>query len=112
MAKNKKGKAKGPRMIHEIQRLKAMGISKRMIAKALGCSRNTVDKYLSDGESNSVETPKEYSAPWSELVPWQDVESATSRGMPLTQYWELRTAIHGKSSSNTPQFLFCVSLIL
>lgn len=94
MASRQKGKTKGPRMISEIQRLKAMGLSKRMIAKALGCSRNTVDKYLDGADELGPASPQEYRAPWSELVNWLDVESATSRGMPLLQYWELRTAVH------------------
>lgn len=76
-------------MIHEIQRLKAPGLSKRMIAKALGCSRNTVDKYLEAATAPQNDAPKAYKAPWSEHVSWIDVESRTSRGMPLSQYWEL-----------------------
>ncbi|MCX6129137.1 MAG: hypothetical protein NTX25_08770 [Proteobacteria bacterium] len=92
-------------MIHEIQRLNAMGLSKRMIAKALGCSRNTVDKYLADAETTVLESGKEYSAPWSEVVPWHDVESATSRGMPLSQCWELRAAIH-ESLESVPYVSF------
>ena len=99
MAVRQKGKTKGPRMIHEIHRLNAMGLSKRMIAKALGCSRNTVDKYLADADHASAETNKEYSAPWADIVPWHDVESATLRGMPLSQCWELRAAIHERLES-------------
>ena len=105
MAARHKGKTKGPRMIHEIQRLNAMGLSKRMIAKALGCSRNTVDKYLADADNSVSESSKEYSAPWSEVVPWHDVESATSRGMPLSQCWELRAAIH-ESLESVPYLSF------
>ncbi len=79
-------------MIHEIQRLKDLGLSKRMIAKALGCCRNTVDKYLADSANSVEQTPKEYKAPWSEHVLWTAVESATSRGMHLSEYWELHVA--------------------
>lgn len=76
-------------MIHEIQRLKALGLSKRMIAKALGCSRNTVDKYLDVATSSELNPLKAYNAPWSEFVSWSEIEFRTSRGMPLSQYWEL-----------------------
>ncbi|RYZ60495.1 MAG: IS21 family transposase [Proteobacteria bacterium] len=88
MVKGQKGKTKGPRMISEIQRLKAMGLSKRMIAKSLGCSRNTVDKYLSASPDADSESPKVYRAAWSDQVKWIDVESATSRGMTLSEFWE------------------------
>jgi transposase len=81
-------------MIHEIQRLKDLGLSKRMIAKALGCSRNTVDKYLSSTADTASETSKEYKAPWSDTVNWPDVESATSRGMAVSLYWEQKIATH------------------
>jgi transposase len=79
-------------MIHEIQRLKALGLSKRMIAKALGCSRNTVDKYLSSPEEAVTEATASYKAPWSDMVNWPDVEAATSRGMAVSLYWEQRIA--------------------
>lgn len=39
------------RMIFEIHRLKDMGMSNREIAKAIGCSRKTVSKYISNPES-------------------------------------------------------------
>lgn len=51
-------------MISEIQRLKAMGLSKRMIAKALGCSRNAVDKYLEGAPELTSASPQEYRASW------------------------------------------------
>ncbi len=105
MAKGQKGKTKGPRMIHEIQRLKDMGLSKRMIAKALGCSRNTVDKYLADAASSVEQAPKEYKAPWSESVLWTAVESATSRGMALSEYWELHV-VTCEATSDVPYVSF------
>ncbi|MCX6127179.1 MAG: helix-turn-helix domain-containing protein [Proteobacteria bacterium] len=43
------GKAKGPKMIGEIIRLREAGLSVRAISRALNCSRNTVDKYLAAG---------------------------------------------------------------
>ena len=38
------------RMVFEIHRLKDMGMSNREIAKAIGCSRKTVSKYISNPE--------------------------------------------------------------
>ncbi|WP_299978170.1 helix-turn-helix domain-containing protein [Desulfobacula sp.] len=38
------------RMVFEIHRLKDMGMSNREIAKAAGCSRKTVSKYISNPE--------------------------------------------------------------
>jgi hypothetical protein len=79
-------------MIHEIQRLKGLGLSKRRIAKALGCSRNTVDKYLDpdlgDGLSEHSIAGPEYRAPWSERIDWPSVHNATLKGDPLSAVWE------------------------
>ena len=38
------------RMVFEIHRLKDMGMSNREIAKATGCSRKTVSKYIANPE--------------------------------------------------------------
>ncbi len=88
MKARKQTRAKGPRMIKEILRLRDMGLSKRMIAKALGCSRNTVDKYLAEPEPLAPQP--EYQAPWSEHIDWQLVSQETAKGTPLVEYWEAR----------------------
>ena len=91
MPKQTDGRAKGPRMIQEIHRLKALGLSKRRIAKALGCSRNTIDKYLEvgdEGASAPAADGQKYRAPWSELIDWQQVHAATAKGDPLSALWE------------------------
>jgi transposase len=76
-------------MIQEILRLKAMGLSKRKIAKALDCSRNTVDKYLEGDAVSAVATAAaEYRAPWSESLDWAKIHAATVRGAPLADLWE------------------------
>lgn len=86
-------RAKGPRMIQEILRLKGLGLSKRMIAQALGCSRNTVDKYLADGGGAAPAAPvQEFRAAWSDQVDWSAVHAVTSKGDPLSAFWEERVA--------------------
>lgn len=88
MPRAHKVNSKGPRMIQEILRLKALGLSKRMIAKALDCSRNTVDKYLAEGSSGVSAAAADYKAPWSEAVAWERVHSETSQGTALSDVWE------------------------
>lgn len=88
MQRGRRGTAKGPRMIQEIIRLKALGLSERKIAKALDCSRNTIAKYL-DGELKTVKPIfSEYRAPWSDSVDWQKVHEATLKGTPLSEVCE------------------------
>jgi len=94
MRKQTDGRSKDPRMIREIQRLKEMGLSKRQIAKALGCSRNTVDKYLDEGTSDGDAPPAgaspEYRPRWSESIDWPSIHNATQKGDPLSALWEER----------------------
>ena len=90
MPKGQRGRTKGPRMIQEILRLRALGLSQRRIAKALSCSRNTVEKYLAeDGAAASSEVAvRDYRAPWSDGVDWPKCHAATIKGAPLSEYWE------------------------
>lgn len=88
MPANKRGVAKGPRMIKEILRLRSQGLSERKIAKALGCSRNTVKKYLSQELDGQTETGSGYQAPWSDEVDWPQVQEAVNRGRTLQEIWE------------------------
>jgi transposase len=76
-------------MIQEILRLKAMGLSKRKIAKALSISRNTVDRYLDENPAaENASSAEGYKAPWSDQVDWQTVHAATLKGDPLSALWE------------------------
>jgi len=76
-------------MIQEILRLKAMGLSKRKIAKALSISRNTVDRYVEEAPATEeASAPDGYKAPWSDQVDWQRVHAATLKGDPLSALWE------------------------
>src|SRR5438876_880206 len=84
MAARKNGKAKGPRMIKEILRLRAFGLGSKAVAATLGISKNTVKAYLkaheqavSDGVPGPVvlalardtaATAPPYAAPWAPLV--------------------------------------------
>lgn len=83
---SRRGKAKGVRMIDEINKLHKQGLNKSQVARAVGVSRNTVAKYLkSQGVANLKSV---YAAPWSERINWQDVEEQTNRGVKLSHYWE------------------------
>lgn len=93
MAKRIDKRTKGPRMIQEILRLHEMGLSRRKIARALNCSRNTVDKYLS--ENRDIASPPAaliYQAPWSDRIDWVAVDAMTRKGDPLSAFWEERVA--------------------
>ena len=85
----RRGKAKGPRMIKEIHRLRAMGLSKRKIAKALSCSRNTIDKYLAADGQSFEKKPSSYRASWSEEVDWGALNGEINQGKPLQECWEV-----------------------
>lgn len=104
MAARKNGKAKGPRMINEILRLKTMGLGSKAVAAALGISKNTVKAYLraheqavGDGVPGPVvlalarggaATAPAYAAPWAPLVDWSAVKDAADRGVQLAHYYE------------------------
>jgi transposase len=102
MPKQTDGRAKGPRMIQEILRLRALGLSKRRIAKALSCSRNTVDRYVEaggEGAAAPAAAGQDYRAPWSEMVDWQEVHAATAKGDPLSALWEERVAARTETAA-------------
>lgn len=83
------GKRKGVRMIREIQRLRAMGLGKRAVARTLQISRNTLRKYWDLEEKEDVAvSPPAYQAPWSEKVDWDSARKAAERGQALAHYWE------------------------
>lgn len=104
MARATNTQRKGPRMIKEILRLKAMGLGKVKIAEALGISKNTVKSYCRAHDSacadgapgpaalSLVATPQPYSAPWSILVDWAAIKRATDEGDPLMHCWEHKIA--------------------
>ncbi len=100
MPRQTDGRAKGPRMIQEILRLKGLGLSKRKIAKALDCSRNTIDKYLAEGGEGAVAPAagQDYRAPWSERVDWQAAHAQTAKGDPLSAFWEERITSNAELS--------------
>jgi transposase len=84
------GCRKGPRMIKEILRLKALGLGSKKIALALDISKNTVKKYIRAHE-NGVAPPEinpEYQPLWSEFVDWIAVKKEIDRGVSLSVWWE------------------------
>jgi hypothetical protein len=100
MATGRGRAGKGPRMIQEIVRLKGLGLSKRMIAKALGCSRNTVDRYLAeDAGKATTAAAAEYRAPWSDALDWSKVHGETAKGTTLADVWEEARQVVGELGS-------------
>jgi DNA-binding transcriptional regulator YdaS (Cro superfamily) len=88
-------------MIQEIQRMKAMGLGKKTIAKALGISKNTVKQYweltqvtqVSGTNVASIEaivsaSRAKYEAPWSKEVNWETVKKAVDAGESLSVWLE------------------------
>lgn len=91
MRQTLRGIAKGSRMIHEIRRLRALGLGLKKIAAALRISKNTVKKYLdadTDSVSTAVSSRCQYIAPWAHLVPWDDFHQATAAGESVSRLWE------------------------
>jgi hypothetical protein len=103
MAAKAKHARKGPRMINEILRLRAMGLGARKIGKALQISKNTVKRYLRlHGLSEEDSTPGPvimaqspmgkpvFEAAWSHLVPWTEIKEVADHGTSLKDLWEER----------------------
>ncbi len=92
MAKSARGVTKGPRMINEIIRLQNLGLGTAKIASALGCSRNTVKKYLRLESKSSLPThdkPQQvYEAPWASSIDWRIVKGRIDCGVTVRQFWE------------------------
>lgn len=89
MGKTLQGIAKGSRMIHEIRRLRALGLGLKKIASALRISKNTVKKYLdADTSKEIVNSRSQYVAPWAHTLPWENFRQATEAGESVSQLWE------------------------
>ena len=86
MGKTLQGIPKGSRMIHEIRRLRALGLGLKKIASALRISKNTVKKYLdADTSKETVNSRSQYVAPWAHTVPWENFRQATEAGESVSQ---------------------------
>ena len=97
------GTRKGPRMIQEIQRLKALGLGKKTVARSLGISKNTVRQYWVLGEAQPAGSPSpadptaaivavakpKYEAPWAGRVDWPAVKQAVDSGEALAVWLEV-----------------------
>lgn len=69
----------------EIQRLKAIGLGKKAVARALCCSVNTVKRYWG-GELPGDGPP---SAPaWVRELDWEEISAEVVRGTPVYVLWE------------------------
>ena len=75
------GKRKGVHLIHEIQRLRPMGLGKRAKERTLQISRNTLRKYWDLEEKGEVAVlPPASQEPWSEKVDWDSARKGAERG--------------------------------
>lgn len=100
---------KGVRVIHEIQRMKAMGLRKKQIARALGISKNTVRSYwesppvqragssvidvrstpsVAAAAPHALPPTPRYQAPWAKDLSWETIKDATDHGEALAVWWE------------------------
>jgi transposase len=102
---------KGVRVIHEIQRMKAMGLRKKQIARALGISKNTVKNHwesvpvrsvcLIDAPTDATAPavlPPRYQAPWASALRWEMIKEAADQGEALAVWWEEHLASLGPDS--------------
>jgi hypothetical protein len=76
--------------ITEIERLLGLGLTSRVISRALGVSRNTVKAVRESKFEISKETPEisEGQAPrWVDLVPWENIHREVLAGVTLYVLW-------------------------
>jgi len=77
------GKKKAWAVQEEIKRLKNLGMKDRAIARALGCSRNTVAKYL------QPMIPKgPIQNHWTHFLDWSHLIAEFEKGVPTLVLWE------------------------
>jgi transposase len=87
------GKVLAMENMKEIIRMKALGHSDRMIARALKVSRKTIKKYLGENAAADVvemDLPQQPPtvACWTGSVAWSDVISEVQKGVPIQILWE------------------------
>ena len=88
----------------DIQRLKALGLKKKAVARTLKVSINTVKKYWSVVEEGVVVTPAAPESPsWTLGINWDEIKSEASRGTPVYVLWE-ELSESGKLSVQYPGF--------
>lgn len=81
------GKSLGVGKHKEIKRLLEMGLKQRQIARALGCSRNTVRK-IQMGEYQDPNKDKPISGPlWAVEINWEKIKELVNKGHPLKFIW-------------------------
>ncbi len=80
-------KALSMNKIIEAKRLSELGVKKRAIARSIGCSRNTLKKYLAEDHS-LLPSNRPLLASWKDLVDWNEVEQEHNAGVSLKVIWE------------------------
>ena len=76
--------------IEEINRLKGLRFSARMIARATGIHRTTIKKYLSPKEASPGVAPviPPAAAAWTTVIAWEHVANEVRSGTPVQVLWE------------------------
>ena len=87
----------------DIQRLKALGLKKKAVARALKCSINTVKKYWSVIEEPALIELVPENPTWMDSVNWDEIRAEASRGTPVYVLWE-ELSESGKVSVQYPGF--------
>lgn len=77
------GKEMAQAVQEEIKRLKNLGIKDRAIARALGCSRNTVAKYLKPFVAKGP-----IQNHWAQFLDWPHLIAEFEKGVPTLVLWE------------------------
>ena len=94
--------------LEEVKRFSALGLSERQIAKALGCSRNTIKKFLRDSCTSDVSTEAPIAAAtaavaWMHRLDWKSLSADAARGTPIQVLWE-ELKDDGQLAVNYPAF--------
>lgn len=77
--------------IHEIRRLKGLGLTDRQIAKALKCSRHTIKKYLEENfrqEGDSKTLALANADHWTSKLNWDLCIQEVLKDVPVRTLWE------------------------
>lgn len=78
---------KSKAMIEQIRKMHQLGFSKRGIAKSLGISRNTVDRYLAPHQAGQNQSNPSQGS-WADLVDWPSLIKSRKKGVNVKALFE------------------------